>query len=153
MSPVLRLALSAPILAILAVAMGAGARAADRAPAHGRKVMVDRRICDSVTRYVQPPGVAYEPGVDVNGNPVAPADLPGGNTWTPPKTLQFPVILNPFNIHGSSSSTAAKEFSNTQMPVAHVTVDLDSGEVLLDGKPISDTDAQAIAAACHEHGF
>ncbi|MDE2029968.1 MAG: hypothetical protein KGI97_05310, partial [Alphaproteobacteria bacterium] len=51
--------------------------------AHAKDPAVDKTICRAVTQeagvdYHQAPGVAYQPGVDADGNPVAPADLPGG---------------------------------------------------------------------------
>lgn len=57
------------ILAVLAVL----------APASGwaETVVVTAATCEALATYVPAPDVNYRPGVDVNGNPVAPADLGG----------------------------------------------------------------------------
>jgi hypothetical protein len=145
---------STAILCLTVAILSAGSVTAGDAPApQGRMIIVTPEICRSLTQYVPPPDVTYTPGVDVNGNPVAPADLPGDTTWKPPQNFEFSVILNPFNPSGTARSAAAKRFSNTQMPVAKIHIDLATGEVTLDGKPIGESDAAAIAAACREHGL
>lgn len=42
------------------------------------EIAVDPMACRRLERHVPAPDVAYQPGVDVRGKPVAPADLPGG---------------------------------------------------------------------------
>lgn len=42
-------------------------------------VIITRDICARLEIYQPAPDVAYQPGVDVAGNPVAPADLPGSS--------------------------------------------------------------------------
>src|SRR3954449_8033242 len=43
-------------------------------------IVVSSSNCDAIAHVNDAPGVAYTPGVDVDGNAVAPADLPGGST-------------------------------------------------------------------------
>jgi hypothetical protein len=43
-----------------------------------RTIAIARSDCELAVRYVTPPGVDYQPGVDVNGRPVTPADLDDG---------------------------------------------------------------------------
>ena len=44
-------------------------------PAGAATVIITKADCAALVRHVAEPGVAYEPGVDVNGRPVVPADL------------------------------------------------------------------------------
>ena len=58
-------------IAALAIIAGTTSRAAERT------IAIARSDCELAVRYVPPRGVDYQPGVDVNGRPVAPADLNG----------------------------------------------------------------------------
>ena len=44
-------------------------------PAAAATVIITKADCAALVRHVAEPGVAYEPGVDVNGRPVVSADL------------------------------------------------------------------------------
>lgn len=46
-------------------------------------------ICRTYTQYLEPPGVAYVPGTDVNGNQVTPADI----YPAPPLPVADPIII------------------------------------------------------------
>src|SRR5215510_12988307 len=59
---------------LLALALGGASESA----AAEQTIRIARTDCDRLVEYVEPPGVAYQPGADVNGQPVAPADLDGG---------------------------------------------------------------------------
>ena len=50
--------------------------------------------CRRLVRYRQPDGVEYEPGVDVDGDPVAPAELGGGVQLDFPETVTIPIELD-----------------------------------------------------------
>ncbi|MDA8231235.1 MAG: hypothetical protein M0006_07845 [Magnetospirillum sp.] len=120
-----------------------------------RQVTISTSDCQALVRHVPAPGVAYQPGVDVHGNPVAPADLDSGQDgqgWQLPRTIQFPLVINPFNPQGTSNSAAARQFALTEMPIGTVTVDTVTGDVRLDGQPVTPPAAQAIADACRKRG-
>src|SRR5690349_10976583 len=55
------------------------------------RVVVSSKACAEVVAHVPDAGVAYTPGVDVNGNAVAPADLP--DTTPPIVGEDFPIFL------------------------------------------------------------
>ena len=55
-------------------------------------VVVSKAACDQVVEHVPDAGVAYTPGVDVNGKAVAPADLPG--SASPMNFDSFPIELD-----------------------------------------------------------
>lgn len=119
----------------------------------GRPAAISGTDCRYLVQHHPDPGVAYTPGVDVHGKPVAPADLPGGAQWQLPPVVEFTLVVNPFNAQGSASPSAqARQFVNTQLPVAHVSVDLRTGQVLLDGKPVDGGTADAVVAACRKQG-
>jgi len=61
------------------------AEAAPEAP----KVRITKKDCRRLVRYQASANVAYQPGVDVRGNPVTPADASGG--FTIPDVFEFNI--------------------------------------------------------------
>lgn len=58
---------------------------------------ITKSDCQALATYHTPKGVEYQPGVDVNGKRVAPADLPGGFTYNLPEKVEFDVRINPLD--------------------------------------------------------
>ncbi len=141
-----------PILAVLAIASAAGA--ADGQVSGSTTIYVTKADCDLLVQHTPQPGVAYQPGVDVHGKYVAPADLPSSapNLALPSK-LSFDVRINPLDYGGGATSPQASKFANTQVPVAHVDVDLMTGKVRLNGQPLDGAENEAILAACRKAGY
>src|SRR5260370_28888084 len=84
--------------AVLIVSAAAAAAPPPAAPPPGGasvsadgRVVVSSKACADVVAHVPDAGVAYRPGVDVNGNPVAPADLP--DSASPIAADNFPIFL------------------------------------------------------------
>ncbi len=81
-------------------------------------VVTETGRCRVVERHQPVADVAYQPGVDVNGNAVVPADL-GGPRVTPPR--QIPVrLLVPLT-----------DFVNPAPPFLDA-AEIDAGEVMVD---------------------
>ncbi len=111
-------------------------------------------LCAALTRYRPDPSVDYKPGVDVHGNPVAPADLPGGNNGP----LAHPNIAIPLTLDlakrlnlNPNAAPANALGPNTQPVLGILTLD-SQNRLLLDGQPVDD-DAQAhFAEVCGQGG-
>lgn len=56
--------------------------------------VIDLSVCQRLTRHVPAADVEYRPGVDVNGRPVAPADLPGSAGAQPPIPIDLPLSVD-----------------------------------------------------------
>lgn len=56
--------------------------------------VIDLSVCQRLTRHVPAADVEYRPGVDVNGRPVAPADLPGTAGAQPPIPIDLPLSVD-----------------------------------------------------------
>jgi hypothetical protein len=115
------------------------ARAADRA------ITLDRSSCELLVRHVPAPDVAYQPGVDVAGRPVVPADLDSG--WTLQLPAEIPIYISQdlverFGIGGDSPLFEADAF------IGVATVDLLDGRVTFNGRELAPTEEQALAAQC-----
>ena len=117
-------------------------------------VQISGQDCQRLVKAAVP-GAAYQPGVDVHGKPVAPADLPGsGGTFKPPTVVEFNYTVNPTAYGGASASKAKwATAGNTQMPVAHVQFDLGSNQFTLNGQPVGDADKRGLADECRKQGI
>jgi hypothetical protein len=89
------------------------------------------------------PDVAFQPGVDVDGDPVAPADLPGGLEVAPPTTFIIPIEIDLVDRLGILPA-------DFEADALVGTVLYDDGELFFDGQPLADPARAAIAEACRE---
>ena len=142
----------ASLLATVSVPLSC-AGAAD-VPVKGGTVAVTKQQCQALATYRPAAGVNYQPGVDVHGKPVAPADLPGSagaGTYNLPKTVEFNLQVNPLSTVQPGAATG--QFANTALPVGHVSVDTQTGAVSLNGQPIGDNQQRALADLCTKAGY
>ena len=102
--------------------------AADKTP----PVTMTRAQCQALVDYSPDPGLAYRAGVDVNGHPVAPADLPS-NRAAPPGQIVID-LKRPLRQFVPAGNEAA--IGTSQAHLGLVTVDIASGQVDLDGRPL-----------------
>lgn len=111
---------------------------------------ITRADCQRLVRHLPAPDVAYRPGVDVRGRPVAPADLgatePGA---APPLALPQAVIIpievdlfDRFGIPAGGVNFEADAF------IGEVTVDLATGEAFFNGQPLQSEAEAELAARC-----
>ena len=126
--------------AMAAVCLGILANAAV-----AERVRVSRADCQKLVRYVPDPGGAYQPGVDVHGRPVAPADLPGSQMQAVlPKTVEFDVSFYPL------ARARGGRFDQSEMYVGTVHYNLENGELLFNGVPLTDPEKDELAARCRD---
>ncbi len=101
-------------------------------------VVVGRDTCRALAAHHPAPGVAYTPGVDVHGRPVAPADLPSAAAGTG----EVKVALKRGLPIGSGALGAS------EIVVGEVKIDLLTGRATLDGKPLEAGLQSDVLAAC-----
>ncbi len=131
---------------------------ADQVTVSGDTIYVTRDDCAMLQQHHPSADVTYRPGVDVHGKYVAPADLPGTDySNILPDTIHFDVMANPLTYGGAASNQALTQvpgrYANTAMPVAHVDVDLRTGDVMLNGQPLSGVQTKALEEACRKAGY
>ena len=108
-------------------------------------IAVTHQDCDRLVKYQPAPGVKYQPGVDVQGRPVTPADLGGGYQIKPPETIVIPIeilIQDRFNIPTNSV------LWNAKAQVGVVTVKGD--QVFYEGQLLGDSETAALEQLCRE---
>lgn len=97
--------------------------------------------CRAVVAHEPAPDVAFAPGVDVRGRPVAPADLPGSVRIDLPDEIVIPIQVDLARRLGVPRTRYEAD--------AYVgTVTVVDGRPYFDGQPLFDADRAALAAAC-----
>ncbi len=129
----------APAITLAVLLAGAGT-------AHGQAtVRISEADCSRLVAHVPAPDVAYRPGVDVEGNAVAPADLGGARARIPaPESITFPLTLDLAERLGIDD---ANLLARPVIGVVEVTRD---GRVTFDGEPLTSDAAHALARKCQE---
>jgi hypothetical protein len=112
------------------------------------RVVVSSKACVEVVAHVPDAGVAYTPGVDVNGNAVAPADLP--DTASPIAAENFPIFLTLDLRKRFHVPDTAKLF---KFEAVVGLIAIQGNRVFFNGQLIAPGEASLLAAACRAHGF
>lgn len=113
-------------------------------------ITVTRSACEQFVRYVPDDDVAYQPGVDVYGNKVAPADLNGGSNilHSLPKEIEFPVTIDFFEYAG----IAVPNGVGGEQSIGKIS--FRNGRVYFNDQPLGDDAASnELIAACRQAGF
>jgi hypothetical protein len=110
--------------------------------AAAQTLSVSRADCTQLAPYTG--GDAdYVPGVDANGDPVAPADI--GLSPSLPDTIEIPLqmdVLRRFHLPAGSRLLQGKAFLGL--------VSIKDGKAYLDGAPLDDAETGALAALCRK---
>jgi hypothetical protein len=139
---------------LLMVLLGPSIALADPVGVSGASVYVTKSDCMALVRHHPSADATYQPGTDVHGKYVAPADLPGSNAGiTLPDKVQFDLKINPMNYAQGQQNAVSGKYANTALTVAHISVDLKTGQTLLNGKPLDGEQDQYILDACYKAGF
>jgi hypothetical protein len=103
--------------------------------------------CAGATRHVPDADVAYQPDVDVDGEPVAPADVNGGPRLAVPDSFTIPITVD-----------LAQRFGIPPVPGLYKaepnigTVVFRDGEAWFNGQRLTADNEAALIAACREAG-
>ncbi|AWK85782.1 hypothetical protein [Azospirillum thermophilum] len=103
----------------------------------------DLSVCRYLPRHRPAPDVEFKPGVDVNGRPVAPADLPGSAGTAAPLRLDIPVTLD-------FARRIGLVVPPTGLPgrteVGRLT--MDGGQLFFNGQPLGGPSESQLYALC-----
>jgi hypothetical protein len=111
-------------------------------------VTITREGCAALQRYVPAPDVNYTPGVDVNGDKVAPADLDGAPPLEMPSDITIAItslLQSRFGIPTDPNSYKPEAY------IGSVTVKPD-GRAYFNGQPLQDDAAFELAQLCQKQG-
>ena len=112
------------------------------------EVAISRRDCERLVHHEPAPDVTYQPGVDVHGRPVVPADLGGGSQIELPDVIYIPIeVLLQKRFHIPANSALYK--ATAEVGVA----ELRGNQVYYQDQLLSDPEVTALEAACRDRGL
>jgi hypothetical protein len=128
---------------ILPTAIGAIALTVLTAATAVAEVAVSRRDCQQLVKHEPAPDVTYQPGVDVHGNAVAPADLNGGSQLKLPEVIYIPLEVLIQDKYGIPANSVLYE-AKAQVGIVEVRGD----KVYYEGQLLNDPETVALEEAC-----
>lgn len=131
----LRFFAAASLLALVAAASPAGAAA----------VTITKADCARLVKHVPDADVAYEPGVDVYGRPVAPADLDGGSALRLPEEIPILIKIDLFERFGLPPNGVSYDAEAIVGVVAYL-----DGRFTFNGQPLLSDEEAALAERCQQ---
>lgn len=118
--------------------------AAQSIAAHAQTtVQITEADCSQLVTHVAAADVNYQPGVDVNGNAVAPADLNAQPQIRVPDVISIPVTIDLATNLGINTPFLARPTVGT----VEVTSD---GRVTFNGQPVGDQAQHELARRCQQ---
>jgi len=134
---------SGPVTLVITAAMllwcGAAAVAAEPT------VRIADATCARLVEHRPAPDVAYQPGVDAHGKPVAPADLPGSGSLVLPEMIRVAITVDLQKRFGIPANSVLFE---AEAEVG--TVEFQGDRLTFNGQPLGDAEARALAEACQQ---
>ncbi len=108
-------------------------------------VTISKTDCDRLVAHRPAPDVAYQPGVDVNGRSVAPADLNGGIQIAVPETIRIPIEVDLFDRFGIPANSNQYEADAQVGEVVYR-----NGQAYFNDQPLQDETTAELAALCQK---
>lgn len=115
--------------------------------AEGGVIKITRADCQQLVEHAPAPDVAYQPGVDVYGRPVAPADLDGGTPLALPEVIEIPIevkLQDRFGFPANPSNYKGDAF------IGWVEVNLQDGRATFNGQPLQSEEQAELTRRCQE---
>jgi hypothetical protein len=109
-------------------------------------IVISPAVCAAFAADAAVPGAAYQPGIDVNGRKVAPADLPASASLA---LDNFPIEIRK-NLAGAFGVPPAGGAFGAKAILGYVTVRGD--QAFFNGKPLSADQNAALITACRKVG-
>jgi hypothetical protein len=112
------------------------------------EIAISREDCERLVNHQPAPDVAYQPGVDVHGRPVVPADLGGGQQIQLPDVIYIPIevlIQDKYGIPANSVLYDATALVGV--------VSVRGNQVYFEDQPLTDPEIVALEQACRDRGF
>jgi len=128
----------AAILPVFLITYNSAAHAADLLSRTQRPT-----FCQLFDRHTPDADVAYQPGVDVHGKPVAGADLPSASAYHVPDSFSFPLQVDVAERLGLDQSVPGLE---GKLELGEVKVEKD--RVLLNGDTVPSLSRADVVALC-----
>jgi len=109
------------------------------------ELKLTKRVCNKAVRHVPTADATYQPGVDVRGRPVAPADIGGGSAIRLPDSYSINLEIDLFQNFGIPLDP---RLQGTDLSVGRI--DIRGNDVYFNGQPLQDDAERAFVALCQE---
>ncbi len=122
---------------------------------------IDARVCRRLVEHVPDPDVTYQPGVDVRGRPVVPADATSWSQFEAlvPDTVTFHIAVDALDyideqrpLPPAHAGEPRRWFGvdSAEAILGTVTYDLVRNRFLINGRPLITSQQDALAWACRQ---
>lgn len=130
------------------LAVGIAVLAMAGVPLSAQTITVSPSACQALTAHTPSSDVAYQPGVDVDGNDVVSADLnsSGQLNFADDHEFWLPIEVPLSNVVNIDAADNLNSVRDSNIGVGTVTVK--NGQVYFNGEPLGDAGSHAIAAEC-----
>ncbi|HKP25973.1 MAG TPA: hypothetical protein VJV39_19040 [Dongiaceae bacterium] len=132
------------IIGFIALVLAAVAWAA---PASA-EIAISRKDCSRLVNHEPAPDVTYQPGVDVHGRPVVPADLGGGQQIQLPDVIYIPIEVLVQDKYGIPANSVLYDATALVGVVA-----VRGNRVYFEDQELTDPEIAALEQACRDRGF
>lgn len=105
---------------------------------------VNPAFCAQMVAYQEPAGVEYQPGVDVHGKPVAPADINPPSIAPDVKSFSFPLNIDLAEYLGIAQPAGIEGKMNLG------TIGYENGHVTFNGTPVGGKAEAAMEDLCRQ---
>ena len=112
------------------------------------EIAISRKDCQRLVNHEPAPDVTYQPGVDVHGRPVAPADLGGGQQIQLPDVIYIPIEVLVQDKYGIPANSVLYD-ATALVGVVSVR----GNQVYFEDQPLTDAEIVALEEACRDRGF
>jgi predicted acetyltransferase len=119
-----------------------------QANAAGTSPKVDPALCNALVKNTPDANVAYQPGIDVEGNAVAPADLPGSPQIKLPQKINIPLTLNLAKVLNLNTSVYPYNQLGQGTEAQLGTLTVDGDKVTFNGQDLSGAQQDKLAVLC-----
>jgi len=115
-------------------------------PANAQTVTIRASDCAQLAQHVAASDVVFQPGIDLQGRPVVPADLDGGDQLELPGEFSVPITVD---LQRSLGIPVDPNHYQTQNFTVGVVVWKD-GRGYFNGQPLQNEQSAAMAALCQK---
>jgi hypothetical protein len=116
-------------------------------------VVISRATCARLLRHSVEPDVAFQPGTDAHGKPVASADYDGYARIELPDEIIFDIEVDLRNLQREAVAdplSRAGRFLDHEARLGRARVNLKDGRAYYNGQPLTSEEQARLAALCQE---
>ncbi len=118
--------------------------------AHAENITISSDACANATRLVPDADVTFKQGVDINGNKIAPADLPAAQGGAAPLAAPTQFTIPLFFDLQQALHLQSNNFVTPNASIGAITYD--NGRLNFNGQSLNDEAQVALAVACKQNG-